>query len=330
MVRVSEAGQALLAGLQQGNRFLLGCHERADGDALGAMLGLALALQEHGKQTFCYSPDGVPSLHRFLPGWEQVANSLEPAALSDLDWVVLLDCEGLDRCRGLAETLPPGARLAIVDHHVSAGGTGYLDIRDQSASAAALLIAELLECLGWPLSEQVATCLLAGIYFDTGSLRYENTDPRTLEACSRLAQAGAKPSWVANQLYEQRPWAALRLLGIALGRTRQADGGRLLVASLDDQAFLESSALREDLEGIVDLMRTTRDAQLIALCAVMGDGTVKVSLRSKGQADVAAVARRWGGGGHPRAAGFSLSMPIDQAEDLVLSELSRILTAGDP
>lgn len=332
MIDPSLLSQIIIA-LQRHARFLLTCHERADGDALGSLLGLGLPLRSLGKSAVMYSPGGVPDLYRFLPQQQEIIGSLQGISPQEVEVVVCLDCDGLPRAGQLSHWLASAASgpangppLVIdIDHHEPEKGFGDLRLISPQAAATAVLVYRILVEMEAPISKDVATCLLTGLYLDTGSLRYGNTSEEVFHLAAKLTSLGANPSFVARGLYETKSLPTLRLLGRALSSASLAGNGKIIFALLSADDFNQAGAQREDTEGIIDLLRAERDASVAALFIQHDAAQVKVSLRSKGEVDVAAIASRHGGGGHAAAAGFTLPGPLKRAASAVINEVAAVL-----
>ena len=329
---------------QRHSRFLLACHERADGDALGSLLGLGLSLRSLGKSSIMYSPGGVPGTYRFVAHREEIVGSLEGVSPEEVEVVVCLDCDGLPRAGELSDWLgrqglpvagcgkerlrrAGGQRPLIVDidHHEPERGFGDVRLIAPQAAATAILVHGILVEMEAAISPEVATHLLMGIYLDTGSLRYDNTNEEVFCIAGELTALGADPAFVARGLYETKTLPALHLLGRALSGANLAAGGELIFARLTQGDFEEAAATREETEGIIDLLRADRGSSVAALFIQYDGQEVKVSLRSKGRIDVAAIASRHGGGGHARAAGFTLPGPLKESVPAVIDEIEQLL-----
>jgi len=297
------------------------CHMHPDGDALGSMLGLALALERLGKRVHRVSPDGVPPPYDFLPGSRAVRRRL-PRDLPPL--AIVVDCDGLARLGPLARRTGQVAHVVAIDHHATGKAFGALRWVDPSAAAVGALLSELVAALGVPFDREIATCLYTAILTDTGRFSYTNTTARALRIAARLVQAGADPGAIYQQVYETKSLAQAALLGAALSRLSTADEGRIVLSALTRADFAATGANDSDTEGIIDQIRAVRQAEVAVLLVERG-GEVRCSMRSRGRADVARVAEALGGGGHPQAAGCTVAGPLararKQAIRLIAAEL---------
>ncbi|MCR4399182.1 MAG: bifunctional oligoribonuclease/PAP phosphatase NrnA [Firmicutes bacterium] len=280
--------------------FVLVPHVNPDGDAIGSCLALFLALRRRGKQCRVLLDEPVPSRYRFLPGSAEVTG--HPPG--DQEFVlVALDCTDESRWGYPREGLAAASVVVNMDHHVSNSRFGDYQLVDEDASATGEIVFELLRDLGWGITSDEATSLYTAIATDTGSFRFANTTPRSLEICADLVRAGAKPDRIAEEVFETRSLAATLLLQRALSSLRVDQSGRIAWMCLGLEDFRESGASAEDTEGIVNNARMIEGVEVGLLFREIGEGRVKVALRSKSTVDVSRVASAFSGGGHPAARG---------------------------
>ncbi|MBM3460194.1 MAG: bifunctional oligoribonuclease/PAP phosphatase NrnA, partial [Armatimonadetes bacterium] len=255
---------------------LLVCHVRPDGDALGSLLGLTLGLECLGKRVTPVSPDGVPELYRFLPGWERVVTT----AGGEWDLAVGLDADGSDRLGAAEELVLRQSVVLDLDHHSGAERYGTIQLVDPTAAATAELVYLLLTELGVELDPRTAECLMAGLLTDTGSFRFSNTSERAFAVAARLRAAGATPGRTYEAVYGRRSFGATRLLGRLLDRAGQCQNGRIVHSWLSAADFQECGAVGADTEGFVDQLRMVAGAQVVLFFREETPGEVRVSLRS--------------------------------------------------
>jgi bifunctional oligoribonuclease and PAP phosphatase NrnA len=322
------AAQALLAA----PACLIATHVDPEGDAIGSLLALALALEARGITTELYDQDGVPENCRFLPTWERVRTTL-PAVIPSL--VVFVDADRLERC-GLSLDVLPGVQAFVrIDHHPNPdhqeqevtdreGALPSAHFVDTKAAAAGELVYEVLEAMGTVVTPDMATCLMAALMVDTGRFSYSNVTPRTHSVAAALIAAGARTTEVADNIWGCRPLPALRLLGAALDSLQVSGNGRIAWAVLPASAYEAAGATSEDGEGIIDQVRTVQGTEVAALFSER-KGQARVSLRSRGKVDVSAVARHFGGGGHVKAAGITSTLPLTELIPAVLGALDEAL-----
>ncbi|WP_242454536.1 DHH family phosphoesterase [Bailinhaonella thermotolerans] len=294
----------------------LACHIVPDGDALGSMLALGLALRELGKPcvaSFGDEPFTVPRLLRFLPGQDLL---VPPAEVPEAPRVMFtFDAASAERLGALAAKAAKAEELVVVDHHRSNTGFGSLHLVSPSAAATAVIVAELIDRLGVPFTRDIATCLYVGLVTDTGSFRYSSTNRAVHELAGRLVATGIRTDEIARELWDRSPFAYLPVLGAALGRAvldRDAAGGRGMVWTYVSRADRAAHDLSYDeIEGVIDVVRRTDEAEVAVVVKEDDEGAWQVSTRSKGAIDVGRACAALGGGGHASAAGFTSHLPVE-------------------
>lgn len=313
----------VLEAIEASRRVLLFAHVYPDGDVLGSQLGLGLALRTAGRAVAFACAHAVPEPFGFLPGAGDVQQW--KAGQDGYDLVVTLDCPDPGRLGGLLEgARGPGARVLNVDHHGDNRRYGDVNWVDTTAAATGEMVFDLVEAARLPLTPEVAVNLYTAIVTDTGSFRYSNTTAKTFRTAARLLEHGVDPARVATAVYETRELGGLRLLGALLQQV-EADPGGELAWLVIDRAQMASPDLPEG-EEFVNYPRSLRTAKVAVLFRELPDA-VKVSLRAKGDVNVARIAARLGGGGHPNAAGVVLPAGLAAAKALVLGAVREALAA---
>jgi phosphoesterase RecJ-like protein len=302
-------------------------HENPDADTLGAAIALALAAERMGKQAEVVSGDPPPPFTAFLPRIEQVRDvpGLEP------DVAVVLDGD-LGRTGRIAAEHGPWldrAKLVNIDHHVSNPGSGLVNWVDPSAAATCEMVALLLPELGVPLDTEIATALLAGIVQDTHTFAHPNATPRTLRVAAELVEAGADLARINRAVYADKPFSTLALWGMMLAGIGQRCDGRIVFASMTTAMLREAGESPTASEGFVDLLASTRAADITVLFKEADEHSTRVSVRTTERADAVAITKVFGGGGHARAAGCTVAAPLDDAREQVLAESERELGRAD-
>ena len=313
----------VLDAVQRGRSVLLFAHVYPDGDVLGSQLGLGLALRARGRAVTFACAHPIPDPFHFLPGASDVQQW--KTGRDGFDLVVALDCPDPGRLGGLLDgARGPGALVLNIDHHGDNRRYGDVNWVDTRAAATGEMVYDLVEAAGLPLTADVAVNLYTAVVTDTGSFRYSNTTPKTFRVAARLVEAGADPAHVATTVYETRQVGGLRLLGqILQGVEADVDG---TVAWLVIDRALASSPDLPEAEEFVNYPRSVRTAKVAVLFRELPDA-VKVSLRAKGEVDVARIAGRLGGGGHPNAAGLILSGSLAEVKAVVLGAVREALAA---
>ena len=296
--------EEIVRALNAARTITLVSHVKPDGDAVGSLLGLSLALQSMGKKTTPVLFDGVPAVFSYLKNSDLVATDL-PA---DADVCVLLDAGSGSRT-GFPEVINQYIKkdaLIIIDHHPKAelAKTVPTYLHRIDASSASELVFELLQHLGVKLTGALCTCLLTGLYTDTGGFQFSNTTPRCLEVAAELLRRGANLQSITGALAADRSLTSLKLLGIALERARACGGGTITYLLYED--FQRLNASDEELYGIVNQLHDLPRSYFALLLTEHDKGVIRGNLRGgEWGIDVSALARLFCGGGHVKAAGFS-------------------------
>ena len=289
----------------------LACHVGPDGDALGSMLALGLALRALGKDVVASwggVPFEVPATYAYLPGLDLLVPPDRFPAAPEV--FVALDTGSADRLGTLADRVTTAACCIVVDHHASNTRFGGVNVVDDQAAATAVLVADLVEGLGVALDHDIAVGLYTGLLTDTGSFKYLATTPAVHELAGRLLATGIRHDEISRLIYDDAPFAYVQLLGRACASAsleRGAVGGLGLVHTVVPADDLKVSGLGlADVEGVIDELRVAQEAEIaVVLKGDPVEGGFKVSVRSKGAVDVGAVCTALGGGGHRFAAGFT-------------------------
>jgi phosphoesterase RecJ-like protein len=309
----------------RGAALMLG-HVHPDGDVLGTLLGLGLAMEKAGWAVTYAGPDPVPDVLDFLPGAERW--QVWRTAPARFDVVVLTDCPNDERTEGLlAGARGAASEVLNIDHHPDNRRYGTLNWIDPSAAAVGEMIFELLTALRWPIGREVALGLYTAVHTDTGSFRYSNTTPRTFRTAAALTAEGAEPALVTDRLYQRRSPDALLTLGGLLSRVEVSAGGRVATLTVPEGAVSEAFMAAED---VVTYPRSIAGVKVAVLLRAEADGRVKASLRGKGDVPVNRIAHQFGGGGHENAAGCTLAGPLEVAKAMVLAAVERALDGRSP
>jgi bifunctional oligoribonuclease and PAP phosphatase NrnA len=328
---VTEAAELVRTDLERvaeeirgADRFLLTTHENPDGDALGSLLAMNQILRALGKDSIMFlaaKEFPLPVEYRFLP-LEEVFHE-PPADMADRT-VIFLDCGNIDRMPVdfLAED---GAKVLNVDHHHDNTRFGSVNLVDVEASSTAEIVFELAGVLGVDLTPEIASALYVGLVTDTGKFMYENTDERSHRMAAALLEAGVMVNDIYRRLYEHAPIEKLKLLAVALEKIETYDEGRLALTYIAASDYEATGATDVLTEGVIDHVRTIDGTLVAATVRDLAPGARsarKVSLRSTdGTVDVSEVARKQGGGGHQRAAGFSTDLTYREIVEFLRGEV---------
>ncbi len=310
--------EATLVRLREARNVLAVSHEHPDADTLGAVTGLCLIVEALGGRATAISSDPVPPLYAFMPGIDRFRTDPDPDAAYDL--LVLADCASAERVGGVAlrhpEVFGSLPRL-IVDHHASNDGRGDADWIDPDSAATCELVALLAVRLGLPLGlgdGDLAAALMAGVVMDTATFAHPNATPRTLAVSAALVEAGAPLSDISRRLYRTKPDAQLRLFGRVLDRLETSPDRRVVWSTLRDADLGQTGSIPAHSEGIIDLLAQAELAEVSMLLKEQDDSTTRLSVRTRpGGVDATVLTGTWGGGGHARAAGATVPLPIEAA-----------------
>ncbi len=312
----------IIAELSAGERFLITTHEGPDGDALGSTLALHQSLTQLGRDSVMFLAEKefpLPVEYRFLPLQEVFHEP--PADLSDRT-VIFLDCGNIDRMP--IDWLRDGRRMLNIDHHHDNTRFADVNLVDVEASSTAEIVFEIIKRLGVKVTESIAQALYVGLITDTGMFMYENTDARTHRVAAELIESGVDVNGIFRRLYERVPEAKLKLIARALGRIDRRLDGALSTTYLSAEDYAATGADETLTEGIIDFVRGIEGTSVAAVVRDKPDSqreARKVSLRSTdGSVDVSVIARKMGGGGHRRAAGFSTDRSYDELVEFLSDE----------
>jgi phosphoesterase RecJ-like protein len=315
--------------LRSARTVLTVCHENPEADALGSALAHALIVEALGGRGTPLCADAVPPMYDFMPGIERFRTAPDPEVAYDL--IVVGDCGDLERVgRVLVEHAELFGRVPIVnvDHHVSNRGFGAVDWVDPTAAATCEMTTLLACAMNVPLDTangRLASSLIAGVVIDTANFQHPNTTPRTLRVAAELLAVGAPLFESARALYRTKPNRQLRLFGRVLARLDDELDGRLVWATLSDEDYHAAGAGPQDTEGLIDLLSQSSTADIAILFKQDGDRT-RISVRTReGGVDATELCGRYGGGGHARAAGATVPLPLETAPPAVLAEARRLL-----
>lgn len=319
-----EAGTAagVAAALRGRQRFVIASHVRPDGDAVGSQLALAYALRALGRDVRVVSRDPAPPPLLVFPG---VAGIEITGRVDDPgDAVVVMESGDLTRT-GVAG-LERGF-VVNIDHHVGNAMYGALNWFDLSAAACGEMVFDLVRELGVPLSYEIALHVYIAILTDTGSFHYSNITPRTFDICRRCVEAGVVPSAVARAVYDCNSLGRLKLFAAVLGGMELDPSGRVAALTVDRQLASDCGGTYEDTEGLINQPLTVKEIQAVVFFKEVGADDWRVSMRSKENIDVHAVARQFGGGGHKNASGCSAAGRLSDLKRLfrekILEQIER-------
>jgi len=304
-------------------RFVISSHSRPDGDSIGSQLAMAFALRALGKDVEVVNQDPVPPALMAFPGVPaiRVADRVDGA----FDAAIVMECSDLSRTgvAGLERYF-----VINIDHHPGNGNYGAINWFDGSAAACAEMVFDVVHALSVPLSVEIATHVYMGILTDTGSFHFSSISARTFEICRQLVEAGVDPPKVARSVFDSNTLGRLKLFGAVLSSIELEDAGRLAVICVDRAMAAAAGGTYDDTEGLINLPLTVKDIQAAVFFKEIDTHQYRVSIRSKGDVDVCAVAKIFGGGGHKNASGCTVTGPYRDVRGRLVTEITAAITKG--
>jgi bifunctional oligoribonuclease and PAP phosphatase NrnA len=321
----------LLNDLRKASNVVLLTHSHPDGDALGSLFACAAILEGIGKKVFCFLEEPISHHYDFLPDKDKACSDLAEykgfLAESGDDLVMLgLDCGDDDRLGRLKAEFLCIQPFVVIDHHRSHRPFGTISWVDPCRSSTGEMIYELALALGAPISYNCAYNLYVAICTDSGSFRYECTTSRTMQIAAELLDKGVRPEEVGSHLYDKYSIERLKLMEMVLSTIVLYAENQIAFMHVTREMLQVSGATIQDVEGFVDLPRSLYTVKVAVLIKETGNDVIAVSMRAKGQCDVARVAKEFDGGGHRNAAGFRLhGKTVDEVRLSVREALCRVL-----
>jgi phosphoesterase RecJ-like protein len=316
--------------IRERDDFLIVSHVQPDGDAISSTVATGWLLEKLGKKYTMLNEGPVPSRLQFL--WKSsdihTLNGEGNVPARQYRNVICVDCADFSRVGRTNEWFAPDVELLNIDHHPTNDGYGLVNLMKFHAAATAEILFELIDELQLQLDSEVATAIYTGLLTDTGGFRYSNTSPLVMSMASRLLEAGVNGPELAEHLLERMTTGQLRIIQRGLSRLTFSADQRIAWVWVNSEDLDESGATNEDLEGLVNYPRNVEGVEVGMLFKQNGQDSVKVSLRSAGRINVAAVAQHFGGGGHVRAAGCRLTEPLPDVINQVVAYVQKALDEG--
>jgi phosphoesterase RecJ-like protein len=306
--------------IENKSKFAITTHIKPDGDGVGSSLGLCWLLRSLGKDAEVIVHGDVPQSYRSLPGADEIRDL---KAIDDkYDAIFIIECSDLQRpgISGLESEF-----TVNIDHHATSEHFGTINWIDSTASAVGEMIYNLCKAIGGRITKEIAECVYMALVTDTGSFHFSNTSDRTLKVASELIKAGAKPAKISEAVYNNYPWSRIELMRQVLGTVKRDESGRVAWMRQTLEMKELAGAVDGDNNGFVNVPLAARDVVAVVYMREVSENAYRVSLRSKGDIDVAKIAERFGGGGHKNAAGLSISGGWDEKErELVAALLEAV------
>ncbi|MFP4531527.1 MAG: DHH family phosphoesterase [Desulfobacterales bacterium] len=309
--------QQIINQLIKSEKILLASHIHPDGDAIGSLLSLGLALEGISMDVVLYNESPIPAVYQFLPSIHRIKK--DPGNIAEYDTAVILDCSDLGRIGDAAPEVSEIPVLINIDHHLTNTRFGNFQYIDPRASSTAEMVYRLIRQVGIPINTGIAYAIYTGIMADTGSFRFSNTTPAAFEISHEMVTCGADPYKVAHHVYETISLNRIKLLNMLFDTIELSTNGKLSVMTLTQKMLDAAGTNIEDVNGLINYAKRIENVRLAALIFERKNGTNKkrgrgfhVSLRSDGTVDAAAIASAFGGGGHQNAAGFDIRASLSE------------------
>lgn len=310
----------IVEAIRERRRFVVSSHVRPDGDSIGSSVAMALALKALGKDARVVHADPAPAPFAPFPGVGDIVVS--PDAGDGYDAAIIMECGDLGRTgvSGLDRSF-----VINIDHHPGNTGFGDLCWFDPRAAACAEMVFDLIRTLGAPFTREIATQIYLGILTDTGSFHYSGISPKTFAICKAALEAGVDPQNVARQVYDSYNMGRIRLFGAVLNAMRVDSSGRIAAIYLDNAMLQASGGTYEDTDGLINEPLKVKEIVAVVFFKQIEGNEYRVSMRSKGDVDVGAVAKEYGGGGHRNAAGCTAGGPIDDLRSVFVEKIEAAI-----
>lgn len=325
--------------INQSSSILLTTHTKPDGDACGCLAAMADVLTALGKKPQLLLLSSLPQWYEFLfpvlsvvEGAGKIAvldkninaKELMAGKLGVFDLIMVIDTDSYSQLEGLEQYLKKtDTPILIIDHHKTGDGLGRVNLVDNTAAAAGLIIFDLIKFAGWPTTEKLAQALFVAIASDTGWFQFPNTDSRVFASCAELIKAGVNVTEIYHKLFHNFSPQRLKLVAAMLNTLELHLDGRFATQYLLQRDFRQTGATYEDTENLINECKRVSSVEVAVLFVQLKDGRIKCSLRSSGAVDVCKIAEKFGGGGHKQAAGAHLPGPLENAKQLILDAVSK-------
>jgi phosphoesterase RecJ-like protein len=319
--------EEILDLMHRRQRFLITSHMDPDGDSIGSQLGLYHALIDSDRQVAVVNQGAMPSKYGFLDPDGIIKYGNEPLGFSP-EAVFILECPSFDRIGFVRDLMPESVITINIDHHLDNERYADVNFIDTSSCAAGEVIFYILRQGNYNISAQIAEQLYAAIISDTGNFRFASTTARGMKAAAELIGHGARPKWISENIYSRFSPETIKLLGFTLAGFNTGASGQVGYMQVTREFLRMSHATLENSEGFVDFSLAISGIKMGILFKEINDHEVKVSVRSQDGVDAAAFARRFNGGGHINAAGFTISGQLKDVVQSIVTRATEYVSSG--
>lgn len=325
MTTSKEIRGEIIKRIRRGGKVLIAAHVNPDGDSIGSQLALYDLCHHLGAEPTIVSHDQVSARYRFLKKYDLLETYQKEKTYQDFDFTIVLEATELDRIGKVQELLKPDMEIINIDHHPGNPAYGSINLIDESAAAAGVMIYRLFQDAGVDISRDNADELFTAIVTDTGRFCFPNSNAEALEVSARLIEAGATPKSLCEQLYTQYSEDQVRLLGELISHMELHHDGKTCLLVCSREICSKYAPDASEMDGLVNYSLYTAGVQVGVLLREIEEKVTKVSLRSSDKIDVGALARRYNGGGHVNAAGCNIHLPLTGAHAELLKSIGEML-----
>lgn len=306
--------------IQKRASFAVVSHKNPDGDAIGSILAMGRMLRKKGKEVEIFNATPIPGNFAFLPD----ADLIKPLQERVYEVLIALDCADLQRT-GFNDSIRKKVDVVVnIDHHRTNTYFGDINIVDPSAAAVGCLLWQFVKYIKFPVDKDLATQIYIAILTDTGSFRYLTTTPKVLRTAAEILECGVNPWDVAYNVYEERRFGTLKLLGFALSTLETYCGNKLVIMCVTQEMYKKTFTQTKSTEGFVNYARAVRGGEVGVLLREDGPSFFRVSIRSKDRIDVSRMAAMFGGGGHKNAAGCEIKGSLSEVREKIIWAFSKL------
>jgi bifunctional oligoribonuclease and PAP phosphatase NrnA len=306
--------------IENKQNFGITTHVRPDGDGIASSLGLCWLLRSLGKDAEVIVRDIIPTSYRQLPGAEHIRQTTEIDR--DYDAVFIIECSDIAR-PGLTNL--ENSFTVNIDHHATSNYFGTINWIDSTASAVGEMIYNLCKAIGGRITKEIADCVYMALVADTGSFHYPNTTDRTLKVASELVKVGVKPAEISEAIYNSYSWSRIELMRHVLGTVKRSENGKVAAMRHSILMTETTDSSEGDNYGFVNIPLMAREVEAVVYMREVQPNAYRVSLRSKGDINVAKISEKFGGGGHKNAAGCKVIGNWDDRENELVKTISEAI-----
>jgi phosphoesterase RecJ-like protein len=317
--------------INKSSNVLITTHTRLDGDACGCVVAISDVLTALGKKAKALMLSPIPEWYEFLftekipvLGEDIKLDYLIEGRFGEFDLIIIVDTNSYTQLDNFGQYLKQARKpVLIIDHHVTADGLGDVELVDSDAAATALIVYDLLKYAKWSVTEKIAEALFVAVATDTGWFQFRNTNSRVYRCCAELIDAGANPTEINHNLYQNFSYPRFKLTLAMLNTLELHLDERFATQHILQRDFQQTGAKHKDTENLINECQRISTVETAALFVELKDGRIRCSLRSTGTVDVSKIAAKFGGGGHKMAAGTFLSGPLEEAKKTILTEMNE-------